>query len=58
MALTEKAKEYTTNLQLRVQVEEPFKRLAKKNPVEAQIAIISLQRILQNTLQMNKRNIG
>ena len=58
MALTEKAKEYTSNLQLRVQVEEPFRRLAKKNKVEAQLTIISLQRILQNTIATGNRNVG
>jgi hypothetical protein len=58
MALTEKAKEYTSNLQLRVQIEDLFKRLAKRNKVEAQIAIIAQQRILQNTPQNGNRNVG
>ena len=58
MALTEKAREYTSSMQLRVQVEEPFRRLARRSPVEAQITIISLQRILQNQIQSNKRNVG
>ncbi|MEQ1518537.1 MAG: hypothetical protein ABL931_18810 [Usitatibacteraceae bacterium] len=58
MALTEKAKEYTSNLQLRVQLEDLFKRLAKRNKVEAQLAIIAQQRILQNAIQTGNRNVG
>ena len=51
---TSAAKDMATALQMRIKLEDEFKRLLRKNKTEAQVALISLQRIIQG----HRPNVG